>query len=205
MDGDSVDIGEIAADLRDGDVLLVDEAHALGVTGPEGAGLARSIDDPRIVIFGTLSKAFGAQGGFIAGPAKLIELLVNTARTFIFDTALPPAIALAARVALSIMKRDEERRQRLHANVAHLRGGLRSLGLPVLDDPSPIVPVVLGSEERALSVARKLLEKKVYAPAVRPPTVPPGSSRLRCSLRSDHVPEQLDLLVQGIAECIATL
>ncbi len=204
MDGDATNVAEIVADLRDGDILLIDEAHALGVAGPEGAGLGRSFDDPRVVIFGTLSKSFGAQGGFIAGPARLIELLINTARTFIFDTALPPAIALAARVALTIMKRDEERRGRLHANVAHLRAGLRSLGLPAIDDPSPIVPVVLGSEERTLAVARKLLEKKLNVPAIRPPTVPPGSSRLRCSLRSDHVPEQLDLLVQGISECIAT-
>ena len=203
MDGDATNVEALAADLGTGDVLLIDEAHALGVTGPQGAGLARSIDDPRVVIFGTLSKAFGAQGGFIAGPAKLIELLVNAARTFIFDTALPPAVALAARVALTVMKRDEERRRQLHANVAHLRAGLRSLGLPVFENPSPIVPIVLGSEERAISVSRMLLEKKVYAPAVRPPTVPPGSSRLRCSLRSNHTPEQLDLLIQGIAECIA--
>ena len=203
MDGDAINMQAIVDNLRDGDVLLIDEAHALGVTGPEGAGLARPFDDPRVVVFGTLSKSFGAQGGFIAGPAKFIELLINSARTFIFDTALPPAIALAARVALTIMKRDEERRARLHANVTYLRSGLRSLGLPVVEDPSPIVPVVLGGEERALSVARKLLEKKLNVPAIRPPTVPLGSSRLRCSLRSDHVPEQLHLLIQGISECIA--
>ncbi len=204
MDGDAVDVAAILRDLGPDDVLLVDEAHALGVVGPEGAGSARTLDDPRVVIFGTLSKSFGSQGGFIAGPAVLIELLINAARTFIFDTALPPAVALAARVALTIMRKDEERRRQLHANVRHLRNGLRSIGLSAIDDPSPIVPVVLGSEERAMHVSAKLLKRKLYAPAVRPPTVPPGSSRLRCSLRSDQILEQLDLLVAGIAECIAT-
>lgn len=204
MDGDAVNVAAMLDDLGPDDVLLIDEAHALGVVGEEGAGFARPLDDPRVVIFGTLSKSFGGQGGFIAGPSALIELLVNAARTFIFDTALPPAVALAARVALTILRKDEERRQQLHANVRHLRAGLRSIGLPAIDDPSPIVPVVLGSEERAMRVSAELLKRKLYAPAVRPPTVPPGSSRLRCSLRSDHIPEQLELLVEGIARCIAT-
>lgn len=202
MDGDAIDVRAMVSDLGDSDVLLIDEAHALGVTGTQGAGLAYGIDDPRIVVMGTLSKSFGAQGGFIAGPANVIELLVNTARTFIFDTALPPAIALAARVALVAIRNGDERRRRLLANVAFLRARLREIGLPAIDDPSPIVPIVLGSEERAMRVSEALLEKRLYAPAVRPPTVPPGSSRLRCSLRSDHVFEQLDLLVRGVAQCI---
>lgn len=203
MDGDAVDVPALVADLGEDDVLLIDEAHALGVTGAQGAGLAHGIDDPRIVVMGTLSKSFGAQGGFIAGPANVVELLINTARTFIFDTALPPAIALAARVALVAIRNGDDRRQRLLANVAFLRARLREIGLPVIDDPSPIVPIVLGSEERAMRVSEALLAQRLYAPAVRPPTVPPGSSRLRCSLRSDHVFEQLDLLVRGVAQCIA--
>ncbi|MEO9171082.1 MAG: aminotransferase class I/II-fold pyridoxal phosphate-dependent enzyme [Candidatus Baltobacteraceae bacterium] len=203
MDGDAIDVAALFAGLGDDDVLLLDEAHALGVVGLEGAGLARSIDDSRLVVMGTLSKSFGAQGGFIAGPASVIELLVNAARTFIFDTALPPALALAARVALVAIRRGDDRRRRLHDNVAFLRSGLQALDLPVFSNPSPIVPVVLGSEERAMRVSEALLKKKLYAPAVRPPTVPEGSSRLRCSLRSDHVLEQIDLLVRGIAECIA--
>jgi 8-amino-7-oxononanoate synthase len=205
MDGDAVDIEAIAGDLRDGDILLVDEAHALGVAGPQGAGLARALDDPRIVIMGTLSKSFGAQGGFIAGPAALIELLVNAARTFIFDTALPPAVALAARVALTVMRRDDGLRSRLFENVKRLRAGLRSLGLAAIDDRSPIVPVIIGDEERALRVSACLLEQRLYVPAVRPPTVPVGTSRLRCSLRADHAVEHIDLLVQGLSQCIAIL
>ncbi len=205
MDGDAVDVEAIFAGIGDDDILLVDEAHALGVVGPEGAGLARSIDDPRIVVLGTLSKSFGSQGGFIAGPASVIELLINTARTFIFDTALPPALALASRVALVAIRNGEARRRRVLENAAYLRHGLRSLGVATFEDDSPIVPVVLGSEERALHVSETLLKKdRIYVPAVRPPTVPAGSSRLRCSLRSDHVPEQIDLLIRGLARCIVT-
>lgn len=202
MDGDSVDLAAMLADLGDDDVLLVDEAHALGVVGPDGAGLARLLDDPRIVVMGTLSKALGAHGGFIAGPSELIELLVNSARTFIFDTALPPAIALAARVALVTLRQADAARANLHANVAHMRAGLQSLGLPVLENLTPIVPVVLGDEERALTVSAALLAKRLYAPAIRPPTVPAGTSRLRLSLRSDHLVEHVDLLIRSLGTCI---
>jgi 8-amino-7-oxononanoate synthase len=204
MDGDAVDLHAVLADLGSDDVLLIDEAHALGVAGPQGAGLARALDDPRVVVLGTLSKSFGAHGGFIAGPAMLIELLTNAARSFIFDTALPPAVALAARVALVLIREGEERRVHLRETVQHLRAGLRSLGLPAIDDPSPIVPVVLGSEQRAVAVARALEARRICAPAIRPPTVPAGSSRLRMSMRADHQKEHVDLLLEALTECIAT-
>lgn len=205
MDGDAVDLERMLVDLGEGDVLLIDEAHALGVTGPRGAGRARALADPRVVVMGTLSKSFGAQGGFIAGPAVLIDLLVNQARPFIFDTAMPPAVALASRVALTLVRRADAAREHLHENVARLRAGLRSLGFAAIDDLSPVVPVVLGSEERAVEIARGLESMNIYAPAIRPPTVPPGSSRLRLSVRADHQREHIDLLVQGLAKCIVTL
>jgi 8-amino-7-oxononanoate synthase len=205
MDGDAVDLDAMVRDLGEDDVLLVDDAHALGIVGTKGIGLAAAIDDPRVVVLGTLSKAFGAHGGFIAGPAPLIELLVNEARTFIFDSALPPAVALAARVALVQLRNGDDARKRLHENVERTRAGLTSLGLPVIDDPSPIVPVVLGSEARAVSVSAALLARRLYAPAIRPPTVPLGSSRLRLSLRSDHMAEQIDLLIDGLRKCLDTL
>lgn len=203
MDGDCADVGAILAQLGDDDVLLVDEAHALGVAGPQGAGLAYGLNDPRVVVMGTLSKALGAAGGFVAGPAPLIELLVNAARTFIFDTALPPAVALAARVALMLSRSEPERRIRLHAAAAHLRAGLQALGLPAHAWETPIIPVVLGEERRAMAVCEAALARGVYAPAVRPPTVPPGSSRLRISLRADHTIEQVDLLLEAL-KCTAT-
>ena len=205
MDGDRIEIARLLRDLDDGDVLLIDEAHALGVYGPHGAGLAFGISDPRAIVLGTLSKSLGALGGFVAGPAPVIELIVNTARTFVFDTALPPAIALAARVALVIARNADDRRERLRANAVRLRAGLEAIGLDVPgDDASQIVPIVLGDEERALRLSAELLRKKLYVPAVRPPTVPEGTSRLRVSLRSDHMPEHIDLLIGEIARCIAT-
>ncbi len=204
MDGDAIDVGSILADLGDDDVLLVDEAHALGLVGSAGAGNARALHDPRVVVMGTLSKAFGGQGGFIAGPAPLIELLVNAARTFIFDTALPPALALAARVALVLIREGEDLRARLHGNVQRLRAGLEALGFPTIADRSPIVPLVLGNEERAVEMAAQLESKKIYAPAIRPPTVPVGTSRIRFSVRADHDTEHIDLLVQALAQCIVT-
>ena len=204
MDGDAVDAGAMLADLGDDDVLLLDEAHALGVVGTKGAGAACALRDPRVVVMGTLSKAFGGQGGFVAGPATLIELLVNAARPFIFDTALPPALALAARVALVLIRDGEDLRRRLAGNVARLREGLRALGFATIPDMSPIVPLVLGSEERAVEMAQRLESRHIYAPAIRPPTVPVGTSRIRFSVRADHQSEHIDLLVRGLAECIVT-
>jgi 8-amino-7-oxononanoate synthase len=204
MDGDSVDPRFLLESLGGDDVMLVDEAHALGVVGLQGAGLCVGLDDPRAVIMGTLSKSLGVFGGFVAGPERVVELLVNRARTFVFDTALPPALALAARIALMLVRRGDERRARLHANVARLRDGLRALGFPVLETPSPVVPVVLGTEERAMSVAAALLERGIYAPAIRPPTVPPGSARLRLSVRADHPAEHIERILRELRTCIVT-
>lgn len=207
MDGDSVDVGALLEGLRPGDILLLDEAHALGVTGPQGAGLAREFADPRIVIVGTLSKALGSFGGFVAGPAPLIELLVNRARSFIFDTALPPAIALAARIALLLTRRGDDRRARLEENIRHLGVILRQAEpfdkLRVTTE-SPILSIVLGSEERALDVSAYLAKRHIYVPAIRPPTVRPGTSRLRVSVRANHTPDQIDMLAAELQRCAAT-
>ncbi|MGB6413486.1 MAG: aminotransferase class I/II-fold pyridoxal phosphate-dependent enzyme, partial [Candidatus Cybelea sp.] len=135
MDGDTIDAAALLRQLHAEDVLLFDEAHALGVTGPEGAGLARNLADPRVLILGTLSKALGTLGGFVAGPAPTIDLFVNRARSFIFDTALPPALALAARIALNLTRGAEDRRARLNANADRLRLALAIAG------EGPIVPV----------------------------------------------------------------
>lgn len=202
MDGDKANMRALIAELHDEDVLLVDEAHALGLFGREGAGLAHGIDDDRIVILGTLSKAIGAAGGFVAGPPALIDLLINTARTFIFDSAPPPAIAFAARVGIMLARTADDRRARLFARAAQLRSGLRDLGLPALDEETPIVPIIVGEERRAIDLMRRCLERGVSAPAIRPPTVPPGTSRLRVSVRSDHTGEQIGLLLEQLA-CIA--
>ena len=199
MDGDVVEAAQLVDALGGDDVLLIDEAHAIGVLGQAGAGTARGIQDDRIVVLGTLGKAVGAAGGFVAGPATIIELLVNAARTFIFDTAMPPAIAFAARVGIMLAKSAEERRERLRANVERLHRGLHVLGFPVPARAVPIVPVIAGSEQNAMELMRRCSERGVYAPAVRPPTVPPGSSRLRVSVRADHTAEQIDLLLGALS------
>ncbi|MBV8490070.1 MAG: 8-amino-7-oxononanoate synthase [Candidatus Eremiobacteraeota bacterium] len=204
MDGDTVHPRDLLRTLGPGDVLFIDAAHALGVVGPQGAGLDYELDDPRVIVMGTLSKAFGAHGGFVAGPARAIDLLANTARTFIFDTALPPAIALAARIALTLIRRADDGRASLRANVDRVREGLRALGLPTIETASPIVPVVVGEELQTLELSRRLLERGVYAPAIRPPTVPPGGSRLRLSIRSDHTPTQIDVLLRELKACLVT-
>lgn len=199
MDGDVADLRALLAQINEDDILLVDEAHALGVLGPEGAGAAHGIDDERIVVLGTLSKAIGAAGGFIAGPAKLIELLINTARTFIFDTAPPPAVAFASRVGIMLARSADDRRLRLREKTQRLKSGLRELGIPVREEQTPVVPVLLGDERRALEVMQRCRERGINAPAVRPPTVPPGTSRLRISVRADHTDEQIDLLLESLA------
>lgn len=196
MDGDVADVAALAADLNDEDILLLDEAHALGVLGLNGSGAAAQTADPRIVVLGTFSKAVGAAGGFIAGPHALIELMVNSARTFIFDTAPPPAIVFAARVGIMLARGADDRRARLLQNVQHVRPGAAT----------PIVPIVLGEETLALDAMRRCAERGVLVPAIRPPTVPPGTSRLRVSVRSDHRAEQMALLAEclGSFACTAT-
>ena len=205
MDGDAIDVARYRSLLAAHDVLILDEAHALGVLGPRGAGLAAGIDDERILVMGTLSKSFGCFGGFVAGASDAIELLVNRARSFIFDTAMPPALATAARVALMLLAGElgDRRRAHLRDTYAHLHAGLASLGLASPAEFSPIVPVVLGSEERALAVAARLREGRIEAPAIRPPTVPRGSSRLRLSLRADHRKEHVDLLIERLRAAMA--
>ncbi|MDP9018150.1 MAG: 8-amino-7-oxononanoate synthase [Candidatus Eremiobacteraeota bacterium] len=205
MDGDRAPLDAMLADLNEGDVLLVDEAHAIGVAGEQGSGLASHLGDERVVIMGTLSKSLGAQGGFIAGPRPFIELLINTARTFIFDTALPPSVALAARLALYIARGADDRRERIAQVTAKLRTGVAALGFPAIDQLGPIVPVIVGREESAKSLETLLLEQHIYAPAVRPPTVPPGTSRLRLSIRSDHSEDQMNKFLHALEQCIATL
>lgn len=204
MDGDKADLPAAIGDLHDDDILLVDEAHALGLFGAEGGGLAHGLADARIVILGTLSKAIGAAGGFIAGPAPLIDLLINSARTFIFDTALPPAIAFAARVGIMLSRTADDRRTRLFAKADLLRDGLREIGVAAPAQRTPIVPVMLGDERRALDVMQRCAQHGINAPAIRPPTVPPGTSRLRISIRSDHTDEQIRLLLEQLA-CLTAI
>ncbi len=199
MDGDAVDLRAMLELLGPNDVLLVDEAHALGVAGEHGGGLAYGIDDPRVVVLGTLSKAFGALGGFVAGPGVVIDYLQTAARTFIFDSALPPAVAEAARAGVALAFGYDERRQHLGFLSERLRSGLRVRGYAVPEGTGPIVPVLVGDAGATLALAARLRARGIDAPAVRPPTVPPGTSRLRITLRVTHEPANVDQLLAELS------
>jgi 8-amino-7-oxononanoate synthase len=206
MDGDVAPLAELAQAAVEADaILVVDEAHALGVLGPGGRGLAAAAGVVPDVLVGTLGKAFGASGGFAAGIAPLRELLVNRARTFIFTTALPPPVAAAAAAALAIIESPEGDRRRavLDEHRRALGAALVARDLRTEVAPGPIAAVVLGTEARALAAAATLRARGLWVPAIRPPTVPPGTARLRITLSSDHRAEEIVALADALAEVTA--
>ena len=208
MDGDAAPLADLAeACRRHGAMLYVDEAHAVGVLGPTGAGLAEqlALKDRVDVEMGTLGKALGAFGAYVAGQGRLRELLVSRARTFVFTTALPPAACGAALAALELVRGEPERRARLHRLMALMKAGLQGRGFDVSRVVSPIFPVVLGSEGRALAAAAGLRERGFYVRAIRPPTVPRGTSRLRVALSAGHEEAQLDAFLGALDEVLAGL
>jgi 8-amino-7-oxononanoate synthase len=201
MDGDSCPLNEIV-DLKDefGAVLLLDEAHATGIIGPNGAGLAAACGlIGRVDIhLGTLSKAVGSSGGFIAGPADLIDVLINRARTFIYSTAPPPAAIAAALVGLDIIASEtgDQLRKALWRNHAELTAKPNLFSSEAAR--SAIVPIVVGLEEQALSFSEQLAERGLLVPAVRFPTVPRGSARLRVTLSAAHQMQDVGNLREAI-------
>ncbi len=203
MDGDLAPLAALAdAAQATNAIMVVDEAHALGVLGPGGRGLCAEAGIAPDVLVGTLSKAFGAAGGFAAGDRALRELLVNRARTFIYTTALPPPVAAAAGAALALIDGPEGQRRRtaLAAHRVWLGAQLGARGLLAREPDGPIVPVVLGSEGRALAASAALRARGLFVPAIRPPTVPAGSARLRITLSAGHEPADLERLVAALAE-----
>ncbi|MEB2286042.1 MAG: 8-amino-7-oxononanoate synthase [Polyangiaceae bacterium UTPRO1] len=189
MDGDHAPLAAICriAAAR-GAMVMVDEAHATGVDGPSGAGLveALGLGGAVTVQMGTLGKALGAAGAFVAGSRNLVDLLVNRARSFIYTTALPPPVAAAVDAALDIVAREPERRARLAQVATTLRARLSALGFTIPSGAGPIIPVMAGTSERALAWSRRLLERGVFVQAIRPPTVPEGTARLRVTVMATH-------------------
>ncbi|HUT54175.1 MAG TPA: 8-amino-7-oxononanoate synthase [bacterium] len=206
MEGDVAPLPELIETTRRHNVMImVDEAHALGVLGQSGRGAlehfglaAADVD----VLMGTLGKALGSSGAFVAGSAELIEFLVNRARTFIFTTGPAPAAAGAALEALRVIREEPWRRERALAHADRLRAALSVMGQDAGPGSAAIVPVVLGTPEAALSLSAALLDRGIYAQAIRPPTVPSGSSRLRISLCAGHTDEQVDQLIEALKEAI---
>ncbi|WP_418388549.1 8-amino-7-oxononanoate synthase [Virgibacillus dokdonensis] len=172
--------------------VIVDDAHATGVLGQSGRGTSAYFGIMPDVVIGTCSKAIGTEGGFVAGSSILVDFLKNHARTFIFQTALPPAICVATYTAIELIEQDASRRERLHYNIRKVKEGLNDMGYAVKGDHTAIIPVIIGDQQLALEFAKELEEKGIYAPAIRPPTVPNGESRIRLTVTASHSMKDMD-------------
>lgn len=206
MDGDLAPLTELVDIARDSDrPLMVDDAHGVGVMGASGRGTLEHFaltPDAVPILVGTLGKAFGTFGAFVAGSRALIEMLVQRSRSYIYTTALPAALAEATRTSLSLIQAESWRREHLHQLVARFREGARRLQLPVKDSISPIQPLILGSAEAALKASAKLRDRGLFVSAIRPPTVPKGSARLRITLSAGHQFEDVDRLLDALANIL---
>ncbi len=203
MDGEMAPLGEISKIAKEhGALLAVDDAHGFGVLGLHGRGTASELcvgHDVDIHI-GTLSKAVPSLGGYVAARKDIIDWMRNTSRSFIFSTSLPPSVVAASLKSIELLPVADDRRTRLRNNIIKLKSGLRRLGISVHNDMTPIVPIVIGSSEDTLRISEYLLEEGYFVPAIRPPTVEPGTSRLRVSLMATHTPFEIDGLLTAIAE-----
>lgn len=203
MDGDEAPLEQLAAVCARHDALLyVDDAHGFGVFGEHGAGTlerhAMGAGDVPLLM-ATLGKALGVSGAFVAGSEELIETLIQSARTYIYTTAMPPALACAISESLRIVASEPWRRDRLQQLVARFRAGAAALGLPLLPSASAIQPLLVGAAGEAMRLADRLLAEGLLVPAIRPPTVPQGQSRLRVTLSAVHTEAQVDRLLDALA------
>ena len=202
MDGDLAPLPAIVEICeREEAILMVDEAHATGVVGPGGGGAVAyfGLEGRVAVVMGTLSKALGSAGGYIAGSHDLIAFLRNRARAFVFDTAPPPPAVAAAIAAIDVLEREPDRPERARALAHRLATGLRDAGFDVPEPAAAIVPVLAGTPENALALSRALREAGVLVPAIRPPSVAPGTARLRATVMATHTDEQIDAAVRAFA------
>lgn len=206
MDGDIAplaDLARVCADERA--TLMIDDAHGLGVLGDDGAGSVAEagLSQHEVpIVMATLGKALGVAGAFVAGSAALIDALVQTARTFIYTTAMPPALAAAARAAIDIARFESCRRDRLARLIAHFRAGANAHGFELMESRTPIQPLVVGASERALAIAARLETDGFYVPAIRPPTVPDGKARLRITLTALHTERDVERLIAALAKAV---
>ena len=200
MDGDLAPLPELTRCIRRRDLwLLVDDAHGLGVVGADGGGVLEHFglgSDAVPILVGTLGKAFGSFGAFVAGSAELIEFLIQKARTYVYTTALPQPVAAATRAALTLVRTESWRRERLRTLVGRFRVAAHALGVPLANSMTPIQPVLLGSAAAALAAQRELASAGYWVVAIRPPSVPAGSARLRVTLSAAHTEAEID----GLAE-----
>jgi 8-amino-7-oxononanoate synthase len=201
MDGDAADLAGMAALKREHPFLLVvDEAHGAGVYGDGGAGLASELglQEAVDVSIATLSKAVGCVGGAVCASRAFCDALVNFGRAYIFSTSIPPFIAAAAQAAVAVMRDEPHRQQRVRRLATYVRDALKAEGLQIPAGDSPIIPIVLGEGTLALEAAQRLLSEGILVPAIRPPTVPRGGSRLRVTLSSEHTDAEVEELLGAI-------
>lgn len=203
MDGDLAPLPEILALCeRYGAWLLIDDAHGFGVLGQSGQGsLAHfNVASPRVIYMATLGKAAGVAGAFVAAEPVVIETLVQNARSYIYTTASPPALAFALQASLTLLSAEEWRREHLRKMIARLRAGLAGLPWSLMSSSTPIQPLLVGSNEDAVALADALRARGIWVPAIRPPTVPQGTARLRITLSAAHSEENVDELIGALHE-----
>ncbi len=209
MDGDTAPLAELAAACTQQRAwLLVDDAHGLGVVGPQGRGsvAAAGLDTRQVpLLMGTLGKAIGCFGAFVAGDHEVIEVLLQQARPYLYTTALPPALAAAARAALRACEQDQWRRERLADNIARLRGNVAQAGIALAPSSTAIQPLIVGASATALRLGEQLLAAGFLVGVTRPPTVPAGSARLRITLSAAHEPAQIDALTEALCDSLRRL
>ena len=206
MDGDLAPLTDISALCQSNHAwLMVDDAHGFGVLGKQGGGCAEqfNLDSSQLpILIGTLGKAFGTFGAFVAGTDTLIESLIQWARTYIYTTALPPAVAAATRKSLQLVTSEHWRRQQLNDRITQFRQGAQLLGLPLMPSSTPIQPLLLGDENSVLTADRLLRQRRILVGAIRPPTVAQGESRLRITFNSNHQAEHIDQLLAALDKVI---
>lgn len=206
MDGDLAPVAELAeVAQRYNAWLMIDDAHGLGVLGKSGHGTLEHFGitlDAAPILVGTLGKAFGTFGAFVAGDSSLIEHLIQHARSYIYTTALPPAVAHATRTSLQLLQEEEWRRDHLRTLVQRFRSGAQQLKLPLMESSTPIQPLMLGEAQRALELSNQLYARGLLIGAIRPPTVPKGSARLRITLSAAHTEQHIDRLLHTLAELL---
>lgn len=205
MDGDLADLPALCATANArGAWVMVDDAHGFGPLGKTGGGIVEhfglGIDDVPVLV-GTLGKAFGTAGAFVAGSDELIETLIQFARPYIYTTSQPPAVACATLKSLELLRSEGWRRDHLNGLIARFRQGAGEIGLTLMDSPTPIQPILVGSSERALKLSSALRERGIMVGAIRPPTVPAGSARLRVTFSASHSEAQVERLLDILAEC----
>ncbi|SEG71698.1 8-amino-7-oxononanoate synthase [Marinobacterium lutimaris] len=204
MDGDIADLPELARTSREaGAWLMVDDAHGMGVLGQTGAGCVEQFglsqsDVP--VLMGTLGKGFGTAGAFVAGSEALIETLIQFARSYIYTTSMPPAVAWATLASLKLVREESWRREKLQALIQRFRSGAQQLGYELMASETPIQPIMIGDAAEAMRLSEGLETRGLFVSAIRPPTVPAGSSRLRVTLSATHSEQQVDRLLAALDE-----